>query len=634
MDSMNHNQGFPDQNPGSDPNRTPEQNKSQDQVQNQNQFQGQNPGQYQGQRFDPYTGQPIVQTNPGAVNPETGNTYWENQNAGQNPAGEQGTPMQETPAQFYQYYQQQMGSNNNVPQQSMTQLEPPKKKSHKKTVAAAIVLVLILGIAGTAFAFKDKILNALSIGSKSPQEYYASVEQQAMNESIDKLMASTNKTGDDLVYHLTADLSYDKATLNSVLSGYAGMTIEDLESTIGIPLDSIGIDMTAALKDSTTYGKILLNLNKVDLISAEVIIDAVTQEMLMRIPELSPAYLKQSLMSKYGAESFNYEEYLNNLKGINPEDTADFLKRYSKIITSEIQEVELSKNEELTVGDTTETCNLLTVTIDEETLLDIVSAIIAEAKNDKFILDLLPAFDLSKDEYVSALENASDELKSSTNELTSDGKIIMEVYVKKDGKIIGRKFSVKAEGDKVADFGYALASKGKQSEYELYIDDEYGTRVISVTGTQTEKDDAYTGEATLEINAEDAGYDSYSFDISYEDVKTESKNNQVFYYGKINVSSLLMIGMDVGLEYNVEGKVQHTRLSLNMGTASLVALDFTSEYLDDYKIPSTDSSAEVYDIYDIEGYESTMDIDRLISDLSAKLGIDVQSIVDAYMPYY
>ena len=633
MDDMNNNQSNSGQSPSQNPTQMPGQ-------QNNNQMQ--NPGQPQGQY-----------ANQGPTNQESGNTYWESQDGAQSLnqaySDQQNKQAQQTPAQFYQNYQQQMGGNSySAPQPQMQpQMQPPKKK-RKKLVASLVTIVLVLAIAGTAYAFKDKIMDVLNIGPKDPAKYYASIEQNALDGVIDQVLESYDKINlkDTMAYKVSMDLTYDKATLNSLLSGYAGMTLEDLESMIGISLDRIGADMTIAANESQIYDEMLLRLNNVDIITLEILMDYVKQELLMRLPELSPAYIRQSIAGydmeayDFGDSSFNSSYTLGaqlseQLMDISPEETADFIKRYIKIITDNMKDVELTKGEEYKVGSTTQKCTLLTVTIDEDTLMDIVGAVIDEAKDDEYILDLLSVVGVSEAQYKEALDSAAKELKDAEPG-AMDGELVMEVYVNNDDKIIGRTIEVVSDGATQGILGYGIATKGKDSEYELYIEDAAKTRLIEVTGSHVKEKDAYTGEAEFVINTEDYGMGSMSFSLEYEDLRTETKGNQVYSYGKVTLSSLLLMGMEFSLEYDVVDGIQHTGFSVGMGGTSIVGLDISAEQLKDYEIPKIDSSAQVFDSYDTDGYEATMNVDQFLSDLSSKLGVDLQAIIESllYSDFY
>jgi hypothetical protein len=618
MDDMNKNQ----EHLGQNPNQMSGQ-QSPDQYQNQ----------YQGHNFDPITGQPLNQNQ----NPEAGKTYWESQNgnqyANQTYTGQQGFSGQEPSAQFYQNYQQPMGGPSY--QTPQPQMQAPKKPK-KKLAAALIALVLVLALAGTAFAFKDKIISVFS-GSKNPAEYYASLEQDALNASIDKMMKSYGSfdPSKPMAFKVSANLTYDKATLSSILSGYAGMTIEDLESMLGLPLDSIGADMTIALDGSKFYDAILLKLNKADVITLELLIDTIQQELLMRFPELSSAYIRQSLDSALVSGNASLNVIGNDFdlfKDISPEDMADFTKRYVKVITESMSDVELTKGEELKIGGTTQKCTLLTVTIDEDILKDILMAVIKEAKNDKLILKLLPSLQMSKNEYVAALEEAEKELEDGLAG-SMDGKVVMQVYVDNDDKIVGRTIEVFSGKTSQGVLSYGIATKGKDSEYEFYVEDALGTRYVELTGSHTKNKDAYTGEADIEINGNKLGMDSISFNIEYEDFRTETKGDQTYTYGKVTVSSLLLMGMEFSLEYDVVDGVQHTKLSVGMGGTSIVGLDVAAEPLKNFTIPEVDRSAQIFDSYDTSGYEETVDIEKFINDLSGRLGVDLNTIIENFMYY-
>ena len=82
--------------------------------------------------------------------------------------------------------------------------------------------------------------------------------------------------------------------------------------------------------------------------------------------------------------------------------------------------------------------NVLTVKIYPETLLDIASKILVEAKDDEYILDLLKQFDVSKNEYKLRIDQALSEIQEEYDYLDdTDGYLSMDVYVGTDGKILG-----------------------------------------------------------------------------------------------------------------------------------------------------------------------------------------------------
>jgi len=581
--------------------------------------------------------QPLDQS--GNQNPnqyESESTYWEADNAANaadNLVPPQETPNPETATQFYQFYEQQLnGGSNTVPSTPIPMTQPPKKKSHKKLIAAVIVILLLVSIAGTAFAFQNTLLNTFASLTKSPEDYYAYVENKAFNDSVDKITPYLDFTTKNVAYQSSIDITYDRGTVDSILQGTLGMGLTDLESNLGISLDSIGIDALVASEDGNAYESLGIKLNQVDIITLEIFMKAVEQEVLLRLPELSPAYIKQSLAT----EGYDMNEYLTQLKLLTPERTADFLKRYGSIITDNMDKVELSKNEELTIDTLTVSCNKLTVTLDNENLYAIISAILEEAKEDEYIYDLLPIFDVSKSDYKDALDEAAASLKESLEGDTSvEGSLEMTVYVNNRGEIIGRDFIAVEDGSSIGSLGYAKLNKDNYEEFNLYLKDESGTMILDGSGNQTKDGDSYDGSAKFLISVPSSEFSTdVSLDVEYEDVKTETKDNRMYQYGTYTLSSPQAMGASLVVESDVVDDVQMNKITVQMGVSPLVSLDMKTKYLDDYSIPEISSSEETYDATEYESYLSTIDVEAYIASLSEKLGVDLQTIINNFMPYF
>lgn len=561
-------------------------------------------------------------------NPESGKTYWEAGRAEQNSALGPETQVPETPEQFYRNYQQQMGGNNDAGQQlEMNRLEPVKKKP-KRLTALIIIIVLLLAGGATAYAFRDNLMNAFALMTKSPEEYYAYVENKYVGRNADALATSLEgyDLKQDMAYKVGMDLTYDKDTLSSILQSKYGMSIEDLESYIGLPLDSIGMDMTVALKDSDLYDQIGVSLNQVDLITAEIFLDSIGREMLIRLPELSPAYLRQSLdVEGFDTESFDFSEYDDQLKMIYSDKTADFIKRYADIAISQMKDVKLSKNEELSIDKLSVDCNLLTVTIDSGTMKDIAGKILDEAEEDEYLLELLPMFDTTKEEYLAGIEEARGNLDDGIRE---EDEVIMKVYVDGSGNIIGRNFEF--SGDTL--IGYSKIGRKNKEEYKVYMEGPEGNELLSVTGSHTLTEGAYDGK--VKVTSDSDTPEEISLTIDYEDARSERVGNRKLAYGTYTLYSPSIPASEVIIKLDVDDGIQQMDLTLQMGSSELLSLHMTTEQLEDFEIPDSDETAEVYDFADIESYKATLDLEGYIADLSEKLGVDVQSILEYFLSSY
>lgn len=544
----------------------------------------------------------------------------------------------DTPAQFYEYYQQQMNGATNSGQQyqmpaQMLPTQTSKKKSHKKLIVMIFVILVIISAAATAYAFKDTILNTVALMTKSPAEYYSYVEKKAINDIVDKsVVPYQNLNQTNTAYDTSVDITYDHDTVNSLLKSTLGIGLDDTEGTSGFTIDSLGIDALVASKDGNLYENLGLRLNQVDIITLEIFMDTVKQELLLRLPELSPALLRQSLATGEGSTDIQ----MDKLKLLTPERTADFIKRYGNIVVDHIDQVVLSKNSSIKTDTLSATCNKLTINLDNETYYAIISAILQEAKEDEYIYDLLSISNVTKEDYQKAVTDAEASIQESYNNKTADDNVLTEMvlYVNSQGDIIGRDINMKEKDSSLGSFGYALLSKKNYEEYNIYVKGTDGTTMIRGFGNQTAKDKVYNGKATLELNNISSSLTgNVSFDLTYSDVRTVWKDKHAYYYGNYSVSSLAMMGIVVLLENSAVEDVQQNKLILQMGNSPLLTVDVKTKYLEDYSIPTLTGTEETYDSADYKSYLSSLDLDTFITNLSDKLGVNLQNIMDSLAPY-
>lgn len=556
----------------------------------------------------------------GQQNPE-GNTYWEQNNTDQQHPSQQ--PFGEQP-------------NDQQPQYSQPSPGPaypgegfpitPKKKSRGALIALVTILLLLCVGAGTAFAFKDTFINFVAKTTKSPVDYYAFIEKNtinAANEEISQYMdLYSQQSGKVVANEVTSDITLNKDSLNSLLQTSLGVTLTDLESQIGLSIDNIGFDAIVATDGNLVNESVKLSLNQVDLITTEIFYDIAAQKILLRFPELSDAYLSVSNEDTGTADMTAMKDLLTK------ERITDLLKRYSNIIIDNVNEVELGNNAELSVDTLTTKCTSLTVTITEEDVNNMALAVLEEAKEDEAIIELLPMFNLTKEEYQTYIDEAVTEVQTSLSEMSVDS-VQMIVYVDGEGKIIGREFKNSAASTVV--FGYTTLSEKNYDEYSLYVNDETGTNIFELKGTQTEDQGSYDGEATVVVSGTDEYSAAFSLNVSYNDLRTEKKNDMYYQYGSISLSSLDLMGLQVNMTFDVLEDVQTSQVVFQLGAEPLVTIDSKIKPLTDYELAALPADVEVYDVNQAESYMATMDIEGYISNLSDKLGVDLQSILNAFL---
>jgi len=519
-----------------------------------------------------------------------------------------------------QQYNQPIYSNPGYPTGGFPQT--PKKKSHGILVAV-IVILLLLGVgAGTAYAFKDTLMNTYAKATKSPAEYYAFVEGKTVSEGVDAITPYmdyiSQKPKNTIAYDLSSNVTVNKEALDSLLQTSLGVSFTDLEAQIGIPLDNIGFDTLVGTDGSFINETFELSLNQVKVISSELFFDTAAEKILVRFPELSDAYLSLSNESSGSTDKAS-------LNLLTKERTADLLKNYSNIVIDNINQVTMEKTSAITVGTITKDCTELAVTITEKDLNNMAVEILETAKEDQYIIDLLPMLNMTVDDYKANIDEALAEVKASETSQT-DTSFVMTVYVDSKGNIIGREISTPTSS---TGFGYTILTDNGHDEYMAYAKDETGATIFEINGNQTEDNGAYDGKATIAINGTNEYTSGFSLDLSYTDVRTEKKNNVTYQYGSIIISSLELMGMQVTLDYNVENEIQTSKLVFQLGADPLVTVDSKMEYLKDYQPVSPPADAEVYDINQTESYAATIDLEGYLTDLSNKLGIDLQGIFNS-----
>jgi hypothetical protein len=348
---------------------------------------------------------------------------------------------------------------------------------------------------------------------------------------------------------------------------------------------------------------------------------------LARLPELSKAFIDISPEDLLDTSDVD----MSKLDLINGERITRLMKRYGTIIADNTKNVEMEKNYKLSLDTISTKCTKLTVNIDNSDLSDMALAILETAKTDDDIIDLLPLFDMSKSDFEDAVDEAEDELEDSLDEL-EDASLRMFVYVDSQGNIIGREFEA---DDTDTSFGYTYLTEGNKNEYDIFVKDENGDEVLKVDGNQKKDNGAYDGTATIEVSdPSNELFSDVSIDLEYQDFRTEIKDNRSYQYGTITLSSLDLMGIQINVDYDVEGSKQISKIDFQMGSSSLVTINTEVNYLNPDKIEMPSKDAEIYTSDQSEEYMNTMDIEGYISSLSDKLGVDLQELYNSLIGGY
>lgn len=524
-----------------------------------------------------------------------------------------------------------------------------RKKWLRKTTA--ICTAALLGTAvipSTAFAADD----------------YASIEKNAWAAAV-KNMASS----------YAASIEESQALVSGMQSDIS-LKIEDSgRSLLGFvaPFDISWLnDITLANTVSFTDGKegllmkVLLNDNQI--CSLEYYLDPESQDVYMRIPELSDKYFKTNLKEAADQQASNIE---SDIEELTPDDTdvdiptdnfasaysdsislsaslmsdlssalpeasviETLLDKYGSMLFDNLTEGE-SSQETLTAGDISQDCTVYEGQISSEDAVKTATELLEAAKSDSDIESILNTWNdkLSSDEnlyesFTTAVDKGLNALKDTDTSDSEDSYLSTKIWVDENGRIAGRALEIQ-EGDTTTPIlTWQMPENGSDFGYLLTIaSDDINT--YSLSGSGQIDGDKLNGTYELSLA------DSISAIIEVKDYDTVSAkegnlngnykitlpssdtDNEDDYYSSILENFALV------LDLNSEKDSGSVALSIENAGSTLGTLSITGGAGEAVEIPDLASLKDVYDANnndDMNAYAATLDFTSIMDNLS-KAGV-------------
>lgn len=524
-----------------------------------------------------------------------------------------------------------------------------RKKWLRKTTA--ICTAALLGTAvipSTAFAADD----------------YASIEKNAWAEEV-KNMASS----------YAASIEESQALVSGMQSDIS-LKIEDSgRSLLGFvaPFDISWLnDITLANTVSFTDGKegllmkVLLNDNQI--CSLEYYLDPESQDVYMRIPELSGKYFKTNLKEATDQQASNIE---SDIEELTPDDTdvdiptdnfasaysdsislsaslmsdlssalpeasviETLLDKYGSMLFDNLTEGE-SSQETLTAGDISQDCTVYEGQISSEDAVKTATELLEAAKSDSDIESILNTWNdkLSSDEnlyesFTTAVDKGLNALKDTDTSDSEDSYLSTKIWVDENGRIAGRALEIQ-EGDTTTPIlTWQMPENGSDFGYLLTIaSDDINT--YSLSGSGQIDGDKLNG--TYELSLADSisaiievkDYDTVSakegnlngnYKITFPSSDTDNEDD---YYSSILENFALV------LDLNSEKDSGSVALSIENAGSTLGTLSITGGAGEAVEIPDLASLKDVYDANnndDMNAYAATLDFTSIMDNLS-KAGV-------------
>lgn len=524
-----------------------------------------------------------------------------------------------------------------------------RKKWLRKTTA--ICTAALLGTAvipSTAFAADD----------------YASIEKNAWAAAV-KNMASS----------YAASIEESQALVSGMQSDIS-LKIEDSgRSLLGFvaPFDISWLnDITLANTVSFTDGKegllmkVLLNDNQI--CSLEYYLDPESQDVYMRIPELSDKYFKTNLKEAADQQASNIE---SDIEELTPDDTdvdiptdnfasaysdsislsaslmsdlssalpeasviETLLDKYGSMLFDNLTEGE-SSQETLTAGDISQDCTVYEGQISSEDAVKTATELLEAAKSDSDIESILNTWNdkLSSDEnlyesFTTAVDKGLNALKDTDTSDSEDSYLSTKIWVDENGRIAGRALEIQ-EGDTTTPIlTWQMPENGSDFGYLLTIaSDDINT--YSLSGSGQIDGDKLNG--TYELSLADSisaiievkDYDTVSakegnlngnYKITFPSSDTDNEDD---YYSSILENFALV------LDLNSEKDSGSVALSIENAGSTLGTLSITGGAGEAVEIPDLASLKDVYDTNnndDMNAYAATLDFTSIMDNLS-KAGV-------------
>lgn len=524
-----------------------------------------------------------------------------------------------------------------------------RKKWLRKTTA--ICTAALLGTAvipSTAFAADD----------------YASIEKNAWAEEV-KNMASS----------YAASIEESQALVSGMQSDIS-LKIEDSgRSLLGFvaPFDISWLnDITLANTVSFTDGKegllmkVLLNDNQI--CSLEYYLDPESQDVYMRIPELSDKYFKTNLKEATDQQASNIE---SDIEELTPDDTdvdiptdnfasaysdsislsaslmsdlssalpeasviEALLDKYGSMLFDNLTEGE-SSQETLTAGDISQDCTVYEGQISSADAVKTATELLEAAKSDSDIESILNTWNdkLSSDEnlyesFTTAVDKGLNALKDTDTSDSEDSYLSTKIWVDENGRIAGRALEIQ-EGDTTTPIlTWQMPENGSDFGYLLTIaSDDINT--YSLSGSGQIDGDKLNG--TYELSLADSisaiievkDYDTVSakegnlngnYKITFPSSDTDNEDD---YYSSILENFALV------LDLNSEKDSGSVALSIENAGSTLGTLSITGGAGEAVEIPDLASLKDVYDANnndDMNAYAATLDFTSIMDNLS-KAGV-------------
>lgn len=398
------------------------------------------------------------------------------------------------------------------------------KKNVLTPVLAGVLGVTVAG-SGVAYVLVNKNADNNKGNEKTKtQQTVVSPKLSVMAENIGNTLSRAQGVASgevDFAYEGSMNISFGPAVTNM-----AGTEFKD-----------IGMKVSTTQKGGNEGADITMSYDGKDLVTVNEVFDrANNDEVYLRVPELSDAYLKTS---KSDAETYlkdsaglDLDQYTQGMQDIDF-DAAAFeqdMKDYEQVVKDNFPEAKETGTKSGDIDGLSYEYTQKTYDVTSADATKICTAVLEKAKTDETIKKLYDdgvnkimeanAASGSDEEAPASYEETIDQmLEEVKNEIGEDSDTVtLETYEDANGELKG--FTLKPQDDD-GEVRYIIASQDDGEGMDLYFDGGDGT-AMTAFGSMKSANDAVSG--TYTITAKEDDKETFKVIFAVNDVKAAGEN--------------------------------------------------------------------------------------------------------------
>lgn len=558
--------------------------------------------------------------------------------------------------------------NPETVQQDRMAPNPKKKKKStgfKVGIAAAVVAVLVVGVAAGA-----KVAGTIRKMTMSPAKYYQYVEEKNRDAGGELIFGSYDAMRKNMVETSGAKNINMKMEVSDTAKSLLSLTGMDFSK-----FENLELNLITSKEKEALSNQIQIRGNGNDLLTVKTHMDSKDEKMYYQIPELSKSYLDFSAYYKLMTDpesALGSEDDLDIEGGLEPEDDLDsdisgnsvtapgagvssmlfqpfnydkifmetktlktLYERYTDIFIKSAKNVTKSEGTCEAEG-ISKKADKYTVTLNGKEVAALIKELLETLKKDAEIKAYIE--NAHKEAYQEFTEDIGEVLESVDTEIGEEEfKLVMEVLISSDEKIIGRTLNVMDGEEKAMEISIASPQDGDKFGFELGVIVE-GEEYVKVNGKGTLSGGVMNGDFSVSMPniLVDGTKESFKnflvvkiedYDIS-KLAKGEAKGT--FTYSTEAVAALANYSLKVESESNSEGGKGIMYVMAGKDALATIYVTMNNKAKAVSTKPSDGDT--VYDAdsdEDMLKYQSEMDVLSLLTDIQDKLGIDLSGLIGA-----